>query len=636
MKQLVNFGLCLLLSAPALADHDYVVTGSFESKASAQEQLVRVRDWLTQSPATQPATQLTASKAELTEATVQGEIRFRVTIGPFDTAASAEQTQHHAKQQGFTEAWTYAHNSSEQAVPTTQPTQTASSQHTSEHPNESVRAAVSKPLSKLLSRQRSVEISRFVYDAPALDAEVASLLLAVTGKPVETSALLATKDSINQLYVTNGFVNTGMVIPDQQIRNGELKLDFISGGITDVQISSRLRQKYIESRLEIGEPFNLVRLQQSLKLLEQDPLVSRIDARVAPGANPGEAMIALDVETTPRFSLEFDVANDRSPSIGSENATLTFRASNLSGWGETYQMSSSVTEGLDAQDATIYLPLTHSGTSLQIQYALSDSSVIEEPFNDIDVESETESLSVMLNLPIRKTLSRELSLQLTLEARRNQTNLLGQPFSFSEGAINGESRVAPVRLAISYTEQNINDSLAARFSISRGTSKFDATNNSALPDGQFTSYLAQAQYSKLLAERVHITAKVLAQHAADPLLSIEKYALGGITTVRGYRQNQVVRDNAYLASLEAHYRPELPIWVDLIGFVDWGRGENHDDSATSGKLDLASIGVGIVVKHWQGLSLELYLAHGFDDFTASEHDLQDDGVHIRLGYHHEF
>ncbi|MFT4797281.1 MAG: hemolysin activation/secretion protein [Candidatus Azotimanducaceae bacterium] len=619
MKPLATFALYFLLTTAAFADHDYVVTGSFESEASALKQLTQVSVWFNQLRATRPSvgppTNIEAS-AKINETTVQGEKRFRVTIGPFDNAASAEKTLRTAKNQGFPEAWTYTRNSSAQARLAILPGQ----------------PEASRPLSK----QSSVEIKRFVYDAPALETEIASLLLMVTGKPVPTSDLLATKDSINQLYVKNGFVNTGMVIPDQQIRNGELKLDFVSGEITDVQVSSRLRQQYIESRLEIAEPFNLVQLQHSLKLLEQDPLVSRINARVAPGSSPGEAVLALEVETKPRFSLGLDVANDRSPSIGSENAKLTLRASNLSGWGETYLIGSSVTEGLDAQDASIYLPLTSGGTSLQIQYALSDSSVIEEPFNEIDVESETESLSVMLNLPIRKTLSSELSLQLTLEARRNQTSLLGQPFSFSEGAIDGESRVAPIRIAISYTEQNINDSLAARFSISRGTSKFDATNNSDLPDGQFTSYLAQVQYSKLLAENFHVTAKVLAQHAADPLLSIEKYALGGIDTIRGYRQNQVVRDDAYLASLEAHYRPDLPVWIDLIAFVDWGRGENHDDSAASGKLDLASIGVGLVVKHWQRLSLELYLAHGFDHFTASEYDLQDDGIHIRLGYHHEF
>ena len=491
-------------------------------------------------------------------------------------------------------------------------------------------------LERRVSEQRIVEVQRYIYQAPALEAEIAALLLAVTGRPVETSELLATKDEINRLYVEHGFVNTGMVIPDQLIINGELRLDFVSGEISDLQISSLLARNYVEGRLEIGEPFNLMQLQHSLKLLEQDPLVARVDARVAAGARPGEAVLALDVETRPRFSLGLDLGNDRSPSIGSNNANLMFRASNLSGWGETYQLSSSVTEGLNSQDASIYLPLTSGGTSLKLQYALSDSSVIEEPFSDIDVESETESLSMMFDVPIRRTLSSELTLHLTFEARRNQTTLLGQAFSFSEGAINGESRVAPVRIALSYTEQNIDDSLAARFSISRGTSKFDATENSDLPDGLFTSYLAQVQYSKLLAERLHITAKVLAQHAADPLLSIEKYALGGVNTIRGYRQNQVVRDNAYLASLEMHYRPDLPVWIDLIGFLDWGRGENHKDSATTGRSDLSSIGVGVVVKHWQRFSLELYLAHGFDDFMASEYDLQDDGVHFRLGYHHEF
>ena len=126
-----------------------------------------------------------------------------------------------------------------------------------------------------------------------------------------------------------------MVIPDQQIRGGELKLDFISGKITDIQIASRLKDGYIKRRLEINEPFNLVELQDALKRLEQDPLVSQIDARVAAGIRLGEATLALNVKTQPRFSLGLALANDRSPSIGSQTATLTARASNLTGWGET-------------------------------------------------------------------------------------------------------------------------------------------------------------------------------------------------------------------------------------------------------------------------------------------------------------
>ena len=609
----------LLLGSPGFASPAIVVTGSFESRTGAEEQLAQVAVFFqnfvgNQSASSKP--RFSKAKAEIIEAKVQDETRFRVRIGPFDDSDSAQLLQREASRQGFKETWVYFNNPSEQ-------------ENRSARPSKLERVLP-------ISEQASVEINRFIYQAPALQDDVATLLLTITGKPVETSALLATQDRINQLYVNKGFVNTGMVIPDQQIRGGELKLDFISGKITDIQISSRLKDGYINRRLEISEPFNLVELQDALKLLEQDPLVSQIDARVAAGLRLGEATLALNVKTQPRFSLGLALANDRSPSIGSQTATLTARASNLSGWGETLQFGSSVTEGLDAHDASIFLPLPVPGASLQVLYALSDSSVIEEPFNQIDVESETESLGVKLNWPIQKTLTSDLSFELSLDLRRNQTTLLGQPFSFSEGAINGESKVAPVRAAISYTQRNINDSLAARVAVSRGTSKFEATNSGDSPNAQFTSYLAQIQYSKLLLERLHVTAKALVQHAADPLLSIEKYALGGIKTVRGYRQNQVVRDNAYLASLEAHYRPDLPIWVDLIGFVDWGRGENHKDSAATGRSDLASIGIGVVLKHSTRLSVELYLAHGFDEFKTSEYDLQDDGVHFRLEYRHAF
>lgn len=473
MMQALTFILAFLLAAPTLANDFMVVTGSFKSKANAEEQLTQVSAFFNRSMANQSASgrpEFSKANAKITEIFVQGEKQFRVSIGPFDNADNVEKIQLDAVQQGFKKARADTGDASEQEKPPVFPSE--------------------PELLPQISELASVEISRFIYHAPALEKEVSALLLTVTGKNVETSELLATKDSINRLYVSNGFVNTGMVIPDQRINNGELQLDFITGKITELQISSRLRNRYINSRLKISEPFNLVQLQDALKLLEQDPSVSRIDARVAAGIRPGEAMLALDVETNPRFSLALDVANDRSPSIGSQAATLTASASNLTGWGETLQIGSSVTKGLDARDATIFLPLLSGGTSLQIQYALSDSSVIEEPFDNIDVESETESLGVMLNWPIQKTLSSELSLQLSLDVRRNRTTLLGQPFSFSEGAINGESRVAPIRVAIAYTERNINDSLAARFLISRGTSKFDATKSSDSPDGQFTSYLA--------------------------------------------------------------------------------------------------------------------------------------------------
>lgn len=611
MKSLARTGLLLLLlagTANAFADDYYVILGSFSNPTTAEQTLADLQPKI--------------GELTIIESPPAPEVLYRIALGPFQSSYKAEQAQLNLIQAGLSEAWTYTRASTATAPVVATRIDT--------------RGVATAKVTDRVSLKHAARIDEFVYESPVLKDEIEQIVRHREQQILTSTEILATKEEINQLFVSRGYVNSGMIVPDQEITDGSLQLDFIAGSVTDLTIESDLRQGYIEDRLDITEPFNLFALQQSLRLLEQDPQVARIDAEVLPGVNPGDASIKLSVDTVSRAEISFLAANNRSPSIGAENAEAGFTLRNLTGWGETYQLTSSVTEGLDAQSAYFHLPLSARGASLELKYALSDSSVIEEPFNDIDVDSETESASLVLNYPIYRSLTTQIDGHLTVEARRNETRLLGQRFSFSEGAINGESKVAPVRFAVSYLRQNPNDSLAARISISRGTSNFDASDAPDQANGIFTSNLAQIQYSRRLSERSHFTLKALSQHASDPLLSVEKFALGGLGSVRGYRQNQVVRDNALLTAAEYHYKLNLPIHLTLVTFAEWGEGENHDDASLAGSEDLGSIGVGLMLVNWHGVTAELYLARAFDDFEATEHDLQDDGVHFRLEYRYAF
>ncbi len=109
---------------------------------------------------------------------------------------------------------------------------------------------------------------------------------------------------------------------------------------------------------------------------------------------------------------------------------------------------------------------------------------------------------------------------------------------------------------------------------------------------------------------------------------------GGATTVRGYRENEIVWDNGYAFSLEWR----IPLWEDsslkgepkllqLAPFVDYGAGWNKGEYSQN--ISLSSVGAGLL---WtsQRINAELYFAHGFDDvISKEEHDLQDDGIHFR-------
>lgn len=457
------------------------------------------------------------------------------------------------------------------------------------------------------------------------------------GRTMTTEELLELKNRANQLFVANGYINSGVLIPDQQVSDGVIYLDVIEGEVDRIDVSGDFRQNYIRNRLDAGRPFNLKDLQQSLKLLEKNPLIERVHARVVPGREAGIANVDISVDAAKRYRVGLLAANNRSPGIGAEYGELYLAADNLTTFGDTLRIAEAITEGLDSHQVDFTIPVNARDFRLVLGYSRSDSSAIEEPFDDIDIESITESARVGLVMPFYRTPNSEFTVELYTEKRRNLTSIFDTPFSFSEGAVNGESRVSPVRLGASYVRQGIVQSFASRLVVSKGTSSFDATDNATGPDGDFTTVLAQLQYSRQITDNFHITAKALAQYASDPLLAIERVAIGGLSTVRGYRENQIVRDNVYLATLEGTYR--LPIdafMVNLKTFADWGSGKNHDDAMNTERDSLSSAGIGFNIRAFNGLTADVYFAHGFDDVDVRNHDLQDDGIHFHINYEYRF
>jgi hemolysin activation/secretion protein len=129
------------------------------------------------------------------------------------------------------------------------------------------------------------------------------------------------------------------------------------------------------------------------------------------------------------------------------------------------------------------------------------------------------------------------------------------------------------------------------------------------------------------------------QLAQAPLLPLEQIAVGGRFSVRGYRENRLVRDNAFVASLEAGV-PLVSnrLWADivqLVPFVDFGTGWNTSVPTTSPRT-LVSIGIGL---RWDVTiprpilwtpQFEIYWGLPLRHATTSGGDLQDMGVHLQF------
>jgi hemolysin activation/secretion protein len=273
--------------------------------------------------------------------------------------------------------------------------------------------------------------------------------------------------------------------------------------------------------------------------------------------------------------------------------------------------------------------------------------VFEEEFADLDIQSELESYGVTLRQPVYRTPSSEFALFGTLNVKRNKTFLLGEPFSFSGGAQDGESNSTVLRFGQEYFYRDVDQAVALRSSFSFGIDAFGATNNTDLPrvdsegdpisrdfaDSQFFAWLGQAQYVRRLNNRGwQGVARVAMQFTDQPLLAIEQFSVGGVDTVRGYRENTFVRDNGIAASLELrvplYASTSRQIEVLLVPFVDAGYAYNVDD--TPDFEILSSVGVGLTASYTKHFSGQIFFGQHLNEVDDESDDLQDYGIHFQI------
>ena len=212
---------------------------------------------------------------------------------------------------------------------------------------------------------------------------------------------------------------------------------------------------------------------------------------------------------------------------------------------------------------------------------------IEEPLNSIDINSKVENFSWALSHPVYKSLDHTVILGTNFSTRRNQTTLLGEDFSFIKGLEGGKSRVSVMRFFQEYLGRFENHVIAVRSTFNFGIDAFNSTiqEDNSLPDSEYFSWLGQFQYAfKVLDNGAQIKARGAMQLSNDPLLPQERMSIGGIHSVRGYRENELVRDQGYYGSLEFHYPVIGQVGGDghhliLIPFMDYGAAWNKNETS---------------------------------------------------------
>jgi hemolysin activation/secretion protein len=479
------------------------------------------------------------------------------------------------------------------------------------------------------------------------DAELAAVTKPFLNKRLDYEDLEQIRRKLTLHYIQNGYINSGAVLPNQEITKGVVTFVIVEGRLTKVDISGNrwLRDWYYKSRinLDAGPPVNINALQQRLQMLQQHDLVKKLQAELKPGVEPGKSTLALEVEEHSPFKMRLSIDNYQSPSVGSERGVLTLENESLTGIGDLLHIAYGRSEGLDPLlDLSYQVPFTPLDTELKLGYRKNDFGVIDEPFKTLDIESESEIFEVNLRQPFYRTLNQEFAMGLTGERLHNRASLLGQSFSFSPGSVDGESTVSALRVSAEYIFRSRRQVISGHSRFSFGIDTLDATihhNND--PDGEFFAWLGQFQYAGIITPlQIQTILRADIQLTNDPLLSLEQLPIGGRYSVRGYRENQLVRDNGVIASLETRVplvqNAVFADYLQLVPFFDYGQGWNAK-SETPAPNTIYSVGMGLrwaleIVKKPFPLKteIEFYWGYPLETVDTDKDNLQDEGIHFQF------
>lgn len=506
------------------------------------------------------------------------------------------------------------------------------------------------PLQLSAARRVLAREFRFEGNTVFTHAELTRITAPFTGRALTREELEDARRAVSLHYVQHGYINSGAILPDQPMDDGIVTLRIIEGALTDIELSGNrwLRSRYLKDRVRrwARPPLNVGALRDGLQLLRQNPNIEVINAELRPGAVPGESILDLRLQDRPPWRLGLQVDNARPPSVNSVEILALAGDRNLTGHNDPIEVIYGIAEGgnsgwkfsdFDNVSGSYAVPVTRWDTTLRVFGNRNDYAIVDEAFttNGIHITSDSYRVGASVRQPVYQTASREISLTLTFDRRSSKSEVNGFPFPLP-GAPNGINEISALRFSQECVDRTLNQVIAFRSTVSVGIDAFGTTDDGTERDAKFVTWLGQFQYvRRLFNTQNQLILRTDVQWTDDPLLSLEQFSVGGGATVRGYRENTLVRDRGVVSSLELR----LPVLLNKLGapvvqlapFFDFGAARNVGSGRSSTEpRALVSAGVGVLLTPNKHVNASLYWGHAFRDFRTEENDPQDLGLHFRV------
>lgn len=463
-----------------------------------------------------------------------------------------------------------------------------------------------------------------------------------TGRSLARAELRELERRLTQLYIDRGFATSGVIFAGAD-PDGTVRYQAIEGTLAQVRFREPPRHAsagWLTSLLvpRPDAPIRIPELQDRMGAIREAGIVERINAEVVPLPERGAAELVVSVEERRPWSVEVRYDNHHSPAVGARRPSLWLEHRNLTGWGDRFDGHVARTEGLDDFHVAYSAGLPRTPWRAGVRYERSDALAIDPPsFRDLLITTISDTRRGEVAYAPLASAGLSYAVTGAFERRTSESTLLGLPFSFIAGLPDGITNLDVARLSGELTALGTDAVLFLRGQWSEGRSKRPVESLPFAPDARFRALAAQAQYARRLTDAgAQVLVRLDGQYSGDSLFPIEKRGVGGSASVRGYRENVLLRDRAIVGTVEARW----PLWksgdddtrVTFATFVDGAYARETEPRVEETVRSIASVGIGLAVSLPWGFSGRVDYARPNRRWLTDNADSQDRGLHFRVSW----
>lgn len=484
------------------------------------------------------------------------------------------------------------------------------------------RAATKKKVEQEKTKQQAqgevvtFELKKIVTDPSAVlsEAELAAITAPYEGKQVSLSDIYAIVEKINALYTEKGYVTCRAFLPPQTITNGTVKLLLVEGrtGNTTVSGNNYTKTAYITKRLHLNqdEIANIKQLNKDL-LLFNATNSTQLRIMMKAGEKPGTTDYEITAYEPKRDTWTIFEDNAGSDTSGQYRTGLFYNTKSLSGNCDALSLGTVISEGTKAANAVYSRSLGRSGTKMNLMYSSNSTKVVDGYYEDM-IKGHANSYTIGFVQPLLVNETTRTELSLDYNRQDSKTDWLA---GFRGNMV--DDSVQDFTLGFAVTNYGTSHVFYQKHSYVRGYSEstpelFDRRTQN------FGFYKLNAMYQKLYKAGQMWNLRADAQWSgSEGMVSSRQFYMGGMYSVRGYKENFLGGDSGFTFSAE-YAVPVINRNTNAFGFFDYGHVYGNGQSDDQHNV-LVSVGLGVRSTINQYCSASLILGVPLQrEFSAEE------------------